>query len=150
MPGCVQCGLNLAKLQIIVDTLELVWRVTNSRVSTMICNLTKFRPHCTQPGPGPPTSLSGSGFSGIHQSVILVHMRFIRTSSQKLASQSSSLEWCNTFFFLVHSFLTTYVGTPSATRVTDTASQHTHQWCKSGCVPDELGTSGQWLVGASN
>ena len=30
-----------------------------------------------------------------------------------------------------------------------TASQHTRQWYMSGCVPDELGTAGQWAAGVS-
>ena len=81
----------------------------------MIRNLAKFRPNITQPGTGPPSSPPWSGFSGISWSVILVHMRFIRTGSPKSASQSSSLEQCNTFVFPVRTFLTTYVGTPSAT-----------------------------------
>ena len=34
-------------------------------------------------------------------SVTLVHMRFIRMGLPKSASQSRSLERCNTFFFLV-------------------------------------------------
>ena len=100
-----------------IRTLCTTWHVINSGVSTMIRNLAKFRPHITQPGTGPLSSLPWSGFSGISQSVILVHMRFICTGSPKSASQSSSLERCNTFVFLVHTFLTTYVGTPSATRV---------------------------------
>ena len=84
----------------------------------MIHKLAKFRPYCMQPSTGSPSSLPGSGFSlfGL-RSVTLVHMQFICMGSLKSASQSKSLEWCKTFFFLVHSFLTTYVGTPSATWV---------------------------------
>ena len=84
----------------------------------MIHNLAKFRPYCTQPGTGSPSSLPGSGSSRIDlRSVTLVHMQFIHMGSPKSASQSRSLDWCKTFF-PVCSFLTTYAGTPSATRVT--------------------------------
>ena len=83
----------------------------------MIRNLAQFRLHITQPVTGPPSSLPWSGFSGISRSVILVHMQFICTDSPKSASQSSSLERCNTFVFPVCTFLTTYTGTPSTTRV---------------------------------
>ena len=30
-----------------------------------------------------------------------------------------------------------------------TASQHNRQWYVSGCVPNELGTAGQWGAGVS-
>ena len=102
-----------------VHTSHATWHIIDSGVSIMICNLAKFRPHCTLPGTGFPSSLSESGFSGISpRSVTLVHMRFTHTGSPKSASQSKSLERCKTFLFLVHSFLTTYAGIPSTTRVT--------------------------------
>ena len=100
-----------------VRTSRATWHVIDSGVSTMIRNLAKFRPNITQPGTGPPSSLPWSGFSGISRSVILVHMQFIHTGSPKSVSQSSSLERCNTFVFPVRTFLTTYMGTPSAMQV---------------------------------
>ena len=95
------------------------WHVIDSGVSTMIHNVARFRPHCTLPGTGPPSTLSESGFSGFYpRSVTLVFMRFICMGSPKSAHQSKSWEQCRTFFFPVRSFLTTYAGTPSATWVT--------------------------------
>ena len=112
-----------------IRTSRTTWHVIASGVSTVIHNLAKFKPHCTLPGTGPPSSPSESGFSGIcPRSVTLVHMRFIRTGSPKSASQSKGRERCKTFFFPVCSFLTTYAGTPSATRVTTVCKSLPHQF----------------------
>ena len=110
-----------------VRTSRTTWHVTDSGVSTMICNLAKFRPNITQLGNGPPSSLPWSGFSRISQSVILVHMQIIRMGSPKLVSQSSSLEQCNTFVFPVCTFLTTYAGPPSTTQVCMVCRSLPHQ-----------------------
>ena len=101
----------------------------------MIRNLAKFKPHCTLPGTGPPSSLSESGFSRIcPRSVTLAHMWFIPTGSPKLVRQSKSQEWCKTFF-PVCSFLTTYTGTPSATQVTTVCGLLPHQFVSFCCWP---------------
>ena len=118
-----------------VRTLHATWHVIDSGVSTMICNLAKL--HITQPSTGPPSSLPWSGFSGIFWSVILVHMQFICMGSLKLASQSSSLKWCNTFFFPVCTFLTTYVGTPSTTRVSTVCRSLPHRFFSFRCWPQK-------------
>ena len=102
-----------------IRTSTAIWHIIDSEVSNMIRNLAKFKPHCTLPGTGPPSSLSESGFSRIcPRSVTLVHMWFICMGSPKSPSQSKSREWCKTFLFPMRSFLTTYAGTPSATQVT--------------------------------
>ena len=121
-----------------IHTLRATWHVIDSGVSTMIRNLAKFRSHCTLPGTGPPSSLSGSGFSGIcPRSVTLVFMQFIRMGSLKSASQSKSQEWCRTFLFPVQSFLTTYAGTPSTTQVTIVCRSLPHRFFSFHCWPQK-------------
>ena len=120
-----------------IRTSRATWHVINSGVSKMIHNLAKFRPHITQPSTGPPSSLPRSGFSGISQSVIPVHMQFIHTGCPKSASQSSSLAQCNTFVFLVCTFLTTYVGTPSAMQVCAVCRSLPHWFFSFCCWPQK-------------
>ena len=66
--------------------------VNNPGVSTMICNLARFRPYYKQPGTGSPSSLLGSGFSGfVLRRVTLMVMWLHHTGWPKSASYTQKL-----------------------------------------------------------